>query len=70
MQSRVMHDFIYSANPARVIFGAGALRRLAQEVERLGARRALVLCTPRLREMAPGLDFGALQARTGVPLLR
>ena len=34
-----MHDFIYQANPARVIFGAGALRHLLQEIERLGARR-------------------------------
>ena len=52
MQSRGMHDFIYSASPARVIFGAGALRQLPQEIERLGARRALVLCTPGQRELA------------------
>ena len=47
-----MHDFIYQANPARVIFGAGALRHLPQEIERLGARRALVLCTPEQRHLA------------------
>jgi maleylacetate reductase len=29
-----------------VIFGAGSVKRLADEVERLGVRRALVLCTP------------------------
>ena len=41
-----MHAFTFQANPARVIFGAGNLQQLGAEVERLGARRALVLCTP------------------------
>jgi maleylacetate reductase len=41
-----MHAFTYHANPSRVVFGAGALQQLAAEVERLGARRALVLSTP------------------------
>jgi alcohol dehydrogenase class IV len=41
-----MHDFTYTAHPTRVVFGAGALRHLAREIEALGARRALVLCTP------------------------
>jgi alcohol dehydrogenase class IV len=41
-----MDAFTYQANPARVIFGAGALSQLPAEVERLGGRRALVLCTP------------------------
>jgi maleylacetate reductase len=39
-------DFVYQANPSRVVFGAGALRHLAREIDALGARRALVLCTP------------------------
>jgi len=47
-----MHDFVYTAQPARVVFGAGALRRLGPEVEQLGARRALVLCTPNQRALA------------------
>jgi maleylacetate reductase len=38
--------FIYQAMPSRVVFGAGSLERLGEEVERLGARRALVLSTP------------------------
>ncbi len=42
----VMNAFTYQAHPARVIFGAGALSQLPAEIERLGARRALVLCTP------------------------
>lgn len=38
--------FIYTANASRVVFGVGALREVGAEVERLGARRALVLSTP------------------------
>lgn len=41
-----MHAFTFQANPTRVVFGAGALQQLGAEVERLGARRALVLATP------------------------
>ncbi|MDQ5897994.1 MAG: maleylacetate reductase [Pseudomonadota bacterium] len=44
--------FIYTAQPARVVFGRGRLADLAAEVEALGARRALVLCTPEQRGMA------------------
>jgi maleylacetate reductase len=39
-------NFTYTAHPARVVFGAGALQQAGAEIERLGARRALVLCTP------------------------
>ena len=45
-------EFIYQARPARVIFGAGSLRHLEDEVQALGAQRALVLCTPEQRAMA------------------
>ena len=38
--------FIYNGLPARVVFGAGSLAQLPAEVERLGAKRALVLSTP------------------------
>ena len=41
-----MHDFVYTAQPSRVVFGAGSLQHLAREINALGARRALVLCTP------------------------
>lgn len=47
-----MKAFTYTAHPARVVFGAGALRRLPDEVERLGARRALVLATPEQADSA------------------
>lgn len=41
-----MKTFTYQAAPTRVVFGAGALGSLAAEIDRLGARRALVLATP------------------------
>jgi alcohol dehydrogenase class IV len=41
-----VHAFTYTASPGRVVFGAGALQHLAREIDALGARRALVLCTP------------------------
>jgi alcohol dehydrogenase class IV len=39
-------EFTYAAPAARVIFGAGSLAHLGREIELLGARKALVLCTP------------------------
>ena len=41
-----MQSFVYTGQPARVVFGAGCLAQLGPEIERLGARRALVLSTP------------------------
>ena len=38
-----MDSFEYTAQPARVIFGAGALMNLRDEVERLGGTRVLIL---------------------------
>lgn len=47
-----MKPFVYQAAPARVVFGPGTLARLPDEVERLGARRVLVLSTPGQRPLA------------------
>lgn len=47
-----MRDFVYESAPMRVVFGAGTASRVAEEVERLGATRALVLATPGRRAMA------------------
>lgn len=47
-----MHPFLYVAQPARVVFGEGSLSRLEQEVDALGARKALVLSTPEQRASA------------------
>jgi maleylacetate reductase len=45
-------DFVYIGRPARVLFGAGTLRQLPAELDRLGARKALVLSTPEQRAAA------------------
>ena len=53
-----MNPFVYTAQPARVVFGAGSLSQLFQEIDALGCKRALVLSTPEQRasaEMVAGL---------------
>ncbi len=50
--SMLPQPFAYEALPGRVVFGAGSLERVAEEVERLGAQAALVLCTPGQRRLA------------------
>lgn len=50
-----MFNFVYDILPSRVIFGVGSLDRLPEEIERLGAKRALVLSTPEQREQ--GVDL-------------
>ena len=45
-------EFVFDARLPRVVFGAGALRQLPQELERLGVARALVLSTPGQRALA------------------
>lgn len=47
-----MQSFMYTPQPARVIFGAGALNQLAQEIDTLGCKKALVLSTPEQRDSA------------------
>jgi maleylacetate reductase len=46
-----MDAFVYQATPSRVVYGAGRLAALPDEVRRLGARRALVLTTPEQRPL-------------------
>jgi maleylacetate reductase len=41
-----MHAFTYEAQPSRILFGAGKLSALPDELNRLGVTRALVLTTP------------------------
>ena len=47
-----MNAFAFEAHLPRVVFGAGRLASLGEEVERLGARRAIVLCTPEQEALA------------------
>jgi alcohol dehydrogenase class IV len=61
-----MRAFIFSAQPSRVVFGAGALERLGEEIERLGAKRALVLSTPEQRASAEGIAARLGERAAGV----
>jgi alcohol dehydrogenase class IV len=45
-----MLSFVYQALPSRVIFGVGCLEKLPEEIQRLGAEKALVLSTPEQRQ--------------------
>ena len=47
-----MREFTYVRQAARVVFGAGTLARLREEVERLGCSRAVVLTTARQADLA------------------
>jgi maleylacetate reductase len=55
-----MDSFVYNGLPSRVVFGRGTLLRVAEEVDRLGCRRVLVLSGPLQAEQAT-----ALQAQLG-----
>jgi len=41
-----LKSFVYTGLPMRVVFGAGAVKQLPAELDRLGVKRALLLCTP------------------------
>jgi maleylacetate reductase len=47
-----MNHFIFESLPGLVVFGSGSLDQLPREVERLGAKRALVLSTPQQQALA------------------
>ncbi|MFL6683540.1 iron-containing alcohol dehydrogenase, partial [Paraburkholderia graminis] len=47
-----MIAFTYTSRPGRIVFGAGAIERVAEELDELCIRRALVLCTPEQRFLA------------------
>lgn len=45
-------SFLHQGSPARIVFGPGSLLRLAEEADRLGVRKILILTTPEQREAA------------------
>ncbi|AIO31001.1 iron-containing alcohol dehydrogenase [Burkholderia cenocepacia] len=47
-----MERFVYQGTPSRVVFEWDALAKLPDELTALGARRALILCTPEQRPLA------------------
>jgi alcohol dehydrogenase class IV len=53
-----LRRFTYTALPGRVVFGAGSARGLAAEVERLGARRVLLIAAEPERDLAESLVDG------------
>ena len=59
-----MKPFVYTSLPARVVFGAGKVADLAAEVERLGAKRVLLISTPGRAKMvnaaAKGLSIAGV----------
>lgn len=59
-----MQPFLYTALPAKVIFGFGTLARVADEVRELGCRRGLILSTPPQQAEAAALakQLGELSA--------
>jgi maleylacetate reductase len=50
-------NFVYQANPQRVVFAAGARSRAGEELDRLGVSRAMIITTP------PQADSAAAFAR-------
>lgn len=56
--------FAWDINPGRIVFGSGASSRIGDELEKLGASRALVLSTPGRRKAAEAMaaDLGGLSA--------
>lgn len=55
-----MRDFNYQSLPWNIVFGAGSLERLPEELRKLDRSRALVLCTPNQTA-----DAGRVQALLG-----
>jgi alcohol dehydrogenase class IV len=53
-QTRADGVFTYEALPGRVVFGVGALDRLAEELARLGARRVLLVASKRVADELVG----------------
>ena len=47
--------FTYEAAPSRVVFGAGSLEKAPEEIERLGAKRVLILTTPGRKKLGEEL---------------
>jgi alcohol dehydrogenase class IV len=56
--SDALKSFVYTGLPSRVLFGAGSVKQLAAELDRLGAKRALLLCTPGRAESVTAIAKG------------
>ena len=54
-----MHAFVYTGLPTRVVFGGGSVAGLSAEIDRLGARRVLLISTPGRADMVAALGVNA-----------
>lgn len=61
-----MKPFVFNGQPSRVVFGVGALDRLGEEIDRIGAKRALVLSTPEQRASAEDVSARLGKRSAGV----
>jgi maleylacetate reductase len=59
-------SFVYQSSPSRVVFGRGSLEKVPQEIDRLGAQRALVLTTPGRRKLGEELAARLGEKAVGV----
>ncbi|MFN3734793.1 maleylacetate reductase [Comamonas testosteroni] len=59
-------DFVFNTAAQRVRFAAGSTEALATELEQIGARRALVLCTPEQRALAESMAAKLGELAVGV----
>jgi alcohol dehydrogenase class IV len=51
-----MESFEYNANPSRVIFGSGSIKKLPDEVKRLNKSKPLLLSTPQQADQVKALE--------------
>jgi alcohol dehydrogenase class IV len=52
----MMQAFEYNANPGRVVFGSGSIKKLPDEVKRLNKSKPLLLSTPQQEEQVKALE--------------
>lgn len=67
MSGEVVDPFVYEPSPVRVLFGDGTLAHADEELDRLGARRVLILCGEDQREIAEAI-CAAIGARCALIL--
>ncbi|EME88408.1 uncharacterized protein MYCFIDRAFT_25384 [Pseudocercospora fijiensis CIRAD86] len=51
-----MESFEYNANPGRVVFGSGSIKKLPAEIRRLNLSRPLLLSTPQQKDQVAQLE--------------
>lgn len=51
-----MNSFEYNANPGRVVFGQGSIKKLPEEIKRLNLSKPLLLSTPQQKDQVTNLE--------------